>query len=368
MGSEQPKIETIEGQSDSNISEEDIKNFKKPESPELVDEMMESVTEDEKKALININEQLPSSVKAQILAGVTNNIQILKEFGNNIGEKIDWDKVDKKKLIALGIYGAGALMGGVADNVEAEDSNDGLDSDFIKGTLSSSISNFEQIDGLSQEEGSLFIRKAIALAEVNDMDRLNYGFAVNEMESWVKYSHENNVSMQQFEYGLDEIVAKFSEPENKEGSDDQESAEFNKYEDMTADLPETGELEFNDNFSEYEKMQIQEYYDVNVGTVNELTKLLTEWEAKYGYKSNFASFENNVKDRVDSIISELNDIKDGVQRSDYKIEVSISSVGGNPSRLKAEGIMNIVEAKSHLLSDSEIIEKLFDDMKKETGR
>jgi len=89
MGSEQPKIETIEGQSDSNISEEDIKNFKKPESPELVDEMMESVTEDEKKALININEQLPSSVKAQILAGVKNNIQILKEFGNNIGEKID---------------------------------------------------------------------------------------------------------------------------------------------------------------------------------------------------------------------------------------------------------------------------------------
>lgn len=331
------------------ITKEDIENYKEPESKEKVENIMESISESEKEIVEKAVDKFPERAKKEIIQGIKTNIDLLKSLGQGLKEKIDWKKINKKKIVALGIYAMGAFMGTALEASESDPDNpfeteDTIDADFVKATIFGHLEDFSQIEGLTQEGGNMFIEMAINLAEKmieqENGNKQDYDIAVKEMADFTEWCQDKNVSLDQYKGGLQEIINDFiqeSEDKSAESSEEATESEFG-IESIGINLPEKFDLEFDDQYSDYEQTKIQKYYNNKVELTHELAEQMSVLGEKYGDRSNWGEFEKEVKKVIQNEINELNNLEKEVK--DANSNIKVTSLGWDKEAI--EGQANLI--------------------------
>lgn len=337
-----------------NLTKEEIKNYKKPESKEKAENIMESISETEKEVVEKTVDKFPERAKKEITQAVKTNIDLLKSLGQGLKEKIDWKKTNKKKLVALGIYAMGAFMGTALEASESDSENpfeaeDTIDSDFVKATIFGHLEDFNQLEGLNQEGGSIFIEMAVDLAEKmleqEKGNKQDYDIAVKEMAKFTKWCQNENVDLGQYKYGLQEIIDDFVQEDKGDSLESPEQTAEGDFggESIGITLPEKFDLEFSDQYSEFEQAKIQEYYNNKVDLIHELAEQMNDLGEKYRDRANWENFEKEVKKTIQNEIDELNKLEKDVEGS--KVEVKVTSLGLDKTAIekKAHLMLNFIE-------------------------
>ncbi|MBU1130602.1 hypothetical protein KJ840_00515 [Patescibacteria group bacterium] len=351
---------------------EEIKESGAPEVPEKGKELMEQISAEEKRMIDQTTEAMPIGFKAEVLEAVKQQIQLLKELSQGLKEKINWEKVDKRKALAIGAYAIASIAGGFAATAEAggtTDDADELTDDQVNSVLRNAVFNeLDNIANFTDQDGALFLQTAQDLAEAMNRNNIpnaqvQYSMGIEQMVKWIEYAKSNNINI---EVGLQEILKDFSvseeisAPQAAGASEQGETPQESGGDQTFTDLPESVKLEFDGQYSEVEKMNIQQYYDFTAETVKEVAEEFESWKLKYGYKDNFNDFQSAVSDWINQTNERLKHIVEQVQKPDSKI--TATSTGNMDPKTAAEMSLDAIDSQVKLRNADEKVRDAFEDM------
>jgi hypothetical protein len=346
------------------LSFEEMEDSSNPETPENAEELLEQLSVEDKKQVEKITAEMPLSAKAEIMQAVAEQVKLFKELGAGLKEKIDWSKLDKKKVMALSAYAMISVMGGFAANAEAaEDDQEGgeaLTADFVKDIVNNAVINdLKTMDNLSNAEGQEFMDTAYELANAMDKNgvqnpQMKFDMAIEGMVdyiTWAKGEQGTQVNAD-FSSGLQEIFEVYSAAEAEVLVAETSPETF-------TDLPESKTLEFGEHISSYEQSKAQEYYDYTVELMDEGADEFEGWKLKYGHKANFGEFQEAVGQWLDGLKGELESVENYATNPESTLKISMN--GNMSAETFAEMRIDMIGSQVNLRT----IDEKFDDAFKE---
>ena len=370
------KIEETEEEKFNSLTKEDVEAYEVPGAEKILEIMSEEVSKEDKEKLKEVVDTMPLNKKAEIVKIFKNQLKLFKDLGMGLGEKINWDSKKKKAVVCLGIYALMNVMGSVLHASESDtesdtDLGDDLDASFVKSTLSNAFNELE-LKNVTEDAGALFFSASIELAkEMNErgVEKMRYAYVVDKMLKWSECVQENKGSLEELQYGLTEISGDYLEHldnleklEDQTDSSDSDTSIESGHESISNEivLPEKIELEFDSHFSEVEKMNIQEYYNVTIEEIHAAAEKFEWWGEKYGHKENFTDFEKGAKDYISELIDMTKQIENNANDSDFNGSFYVNKVGNNAVELAAEVKLEEVASRTSLRTAEEKMNDAFD--------